>query len=538
MPDAGVAELVDALDLGSSGESRGGSSPSARTMPTRMTGNHAGLGSPADLGPDEESDVDSTMQVTETRTEGFHREFEVVLPKADLAAKVDAKLGEMKERARIPGFRPGKVPVAHLKRLYGRGAMLDVINNAVNEATSQLISERGLKLATEPKVTLDEAEGVVEKVIDGSSDLSYKVALEVVPPIQLGDFKTLKLEKLTTDVTDAELDEALKKVAEANRPYGDKTAGAKAETGDRVTISFLGKVNGEPFEGGKGDDMAVQIGSGSFIPGFETQLVGITAGEKRVLNVTFPADYGNAKLAGQQAEFDVEAKSIQTPSEVTMDDAFATSLGLKSLDELKTVVREKLAQEHTTVSRRRIKRELLDQLDAMHKFETPPTLVDREFDQVWKSILSDLQTNNRTFADENTTEDKAKEEYRGIAERRVRLGLVLAVVGEKNYITVADEELSKAALESARQFPGREQEVWQYYRDNPQALGSLRAPIFEEKVIDFLVELANVTEKKVSREDLYKDEGAEDAHDHAHHDHHHHDHDHDHDGHDHGHKHP
>jgi trigger factor len=469
------------------------------------------------------------MQVTETRTEDFHREFQIVLPKADLAAKVDARLGELKQRVQIRGFRPGKVPVEHLKRVYGRGTMLEVINSAVNEATSQLITERGLKLATEPKVTLSEDEGVVEKVIKGESDLSYKVALEVVPPVHLGDFKTLKLERLTAEITDAEVDEALKRVAEANRPYSAKPEGGKADNGDRATISFVGKVNGEPFQGGAGEDVVVQIGSGTFIPGFESQLVGMAVGDKRTINVTFPADYGNEKLAGQPAEFDVEVKAIETPKEVTMDEAFATSLGMKSLDDLKNAVRDRLSKEHSAVSRRRIKRELLDQLDAMHKFEPPPTLIDKEFDQIWKTVLSDLQTSNRTFADEGTTEEAAKADYRGIAERRVRLGLVLAEVGDKNKINVTDEELAKAAMESARQFPGREQQVWQYYRDNPQALATLRAPIFEEKVIDFLIELASVTEKKVSREELYKDEAAEEGgHDHAHHDHAGHDHDHHH----------
>ena len=472
------------------------------------------------------------MQVTETRTEDFHREFQIVLPKADLAARVDARLGELKQRVQIRGFRPGKVPVEHLKRVYGRGTMLEVINSAVNEATSQLITERGLKLATEPKVTLSEDEGVVEKVIKGESDLSYKVALEVVPPVQLGDFKTLKLERLTAEITDAEVEEALKRVAEANRPYSAKREGGKADNGDRVTISFVGKVNGEPFQGGTGEDVVVQIGSGTFIPGFESQLVGMAVGDKRTLNVTFPADYGNEKLAGQPAEFDVEVKAIETPKEVTMDEAFAISLGMKSLDDLKNAVRDRLSKEHSAVSRRRIKRELLDQLDAMHKFEPPPTLIDKEFDQIWKTVLSDLQASNRTFADEGTTEEAAKADYRGIAERRVRLGLVLAEVGDKNKINVTDEELAKAAMESARQFPGREQQVWQYYRDNPQALATLRAPIFEEKVIDFLIELASVTEKKVSREELYKDEaGEEGGHDHAHHDHAGHDHDHDHDHH-------
>ena len=479
------------------------------------------------------------MQVTETRTEGFHREFEVVLPKADLAAKVDARLGEMKQRSnpRFPS-RQGAGGASQARLWARRHARRDQLG--CERGDSQLITDRGLKLATEPKVTLSEDEGVVEKVIQGQSDLSYKVALEVVPPIQLGDFKTLKLERLTTDITDAEVDEALKRVAEANRPYSAKAEGGKAESGDRVTVSFVGKVNGEPFEGGKGEGVVVKIGSGTFIPGFETQLIGIAVGEKRTLKFTFPADYGNEKLAGQPAEFDVEATAIETPNEVTMDDAFATSLGMKSLDDLKSAVRDRLSKEHSAVSRRRIKRELLDQLDTMHKFEPPPTLVDKEFDQVWKTILSDLQASNRTFADEGTTEEAAKAEYRGIAERRVRLGLVLAEVGEKNNIKVGDEEITKAALESARQFPGREQEVWEYYRDNPQAVATLRAPIFEEKVIDFLVELANVTEKKVSREELYKDEAGEAGHDHAHHDHAHHDHaghDHDHD-HDHGHHHP
>ena len=421
--------------------------------------------------------------------------------------------------------------------------MLDVINSAVNEATSQLITERGLKLATEPKVTLSEDEGVVEKIIKGESDLSYKVALEVVPPIQLGDFKTLKLERLSAEVTDAEVDEALKRVAEANRPYSAKPEGGKAENGDRATISFVGKVNGEPFQGGgSGEDVVVQIGSGTFIPGFETQLVGMGVGDKRTINVTFPADYGNEKLAGKPAEFDVDVKAIETPNEVTMDDAFATSLGMKSLDDLKNAVRDRISKEHAAVSRRRMKRDLLDQLDAMHKFEPPPTLIDKEFDQVWKTILSDLQASNRTFADEGTTEEAAKAEYRGIAERRVRLGLVLAEVGDKNNIKVTDEETHQGGdgKRAAISRP-RAGSLAILPRQSPGRSPRLRAPIFEEKVIDFLVELANVTEKKVSREELYKDEAGEGGQDHAHHDHaghdHGHDHEHDHD-HDHHHHHP
>ena len=470
------------------------------------------------------------MQVTEIRTEGFEREFRVVMPAADLQAKVEARLDQLKDRVQLKGFRPGKVPAAHLRRLYGRNAMLEVIEAAVNEATTQLIAERGLKLATDPKVTLPPDQNEVENVIGGKSDLSYTVALEVVPPIQLGDFKTLKLEKLTADVTDAEVDEALQKVAEDNKPFADKGEGAKAESGDRVVVSFVGKINGEAFEGGSGEDVTVQIGSGAFIPGFEQQLIGIAAGESRTVNVSFPDNYGNEKLAGKPAEFAVTAKSIEAPGKVTIDDDFAKSLGMESLAALKDAVKDRVGREHAAASRQRVKRQLLDQLDAMHKFETPPTLVENEFAQVWKTVVADLEGQGRTFADEDTTEEAAKTEYRGIAERRVRLGLVLAEIGDKNNIKVPDDDITKAVIERAREFPGKEEQVWQFYRENPQALAGLRAPIFEEKIIDFLLELATVTEKKVSRKELYQDE----EHDHA--DHHGHDHDHDHHhGHDHKH---
>jgi trigger factor len=456
------------------------------------------------------------MQVTETRTDGFQREFRVVLPAADLEAKVNARLTQLKEKVQLRGFRPGKVPVAHLKRVYGRGAMLEVIEAAVNEATAQIVTERKLKLATQPKVTMSTDQSEVEGVIGGKSDLSYTVALEIVPPIELADFKTLKLERLSADVTDAAVDEALQKVAKDHRPYSDKGETAKAESGDRVTISFVGMLGGEPFEGGSGEDVVVQIGSGGFIPGFEEQLIGMAAGEARVVSVTFPPNYANEKLAGQPAEFDVTVKSIETPRPVTIDEEFAKSLGMESLAALKDAVRDRVAREYAAASRRRVKRDLLDQLDATHKFPAPPTLVENEFEEVWKTILSDLQSQGRTFVDEGTTEEAAKTEYRSIAERRVRLGLVLAEIGDRNNIKVTDEEITRAVVERARQFPGQEQQIWQYYRDNPQALGSLRAPIFEEKVIDFLVELADVTEKRVSRDELHDEHDHDHGHDHEH----------------------
>ncbi|HVY59341.1 MAG TPA: trigger factor [Xanthobacteraceae bacterium] len=446
------------------------------------------------------------MQVTETLADGLKREFRVVVPAADLETRLNDRLVQIKDRVRLNGFRPGKVPVSHLKRVYGRSVMVEAIEEAVREANTKIVSDNGFKLAMDPKVSLPTAESEIEGIIAGRSDLSYTVALEVVPPITLADFKGIKLEKLVADVTDAEVDEALQKIADQNRPFSAKPEGAKVEQGDRVVINFTGRIDGQPFEGGTGEDIAVLVGSGGFIPGFEEQLVGMTAGETRLVKATFPKNYLSEALAGKEAEFDVTAKSIEAPGTVTIDDAFAKSLGMESLDKLRDAVKERIQREHTAASRQKLKRTLLDELDKLHKFAPPPTLVEEEFNNVWRTVTSDLQAQGRTFADEGTTEEAAKEEYRAIADRRVRLGLVLAEIGEKNNIKVTDDEVTRALVERARQFPGREQEIWDYYRKNPSALASLRAPIFEEKVIDFVVELAQVTEKPVSREELYKEE--------------------------------
>ncbi len=446
------------------------------------------------------------MQVTETRSEGLKREYQVVVPASELDAKVNARLDELKDRVRINGFRPGKVPVTHLKRMYGRSAMAEVIEATVRDANNQIVSERGYKLAADPKVTMPTDEGAIEQLIAGKSDLNYTMALEIVPPITLGDFKTIKLTKLSADVADAEVDEGIARIVDQNKPYTVRPEGEKAAKDDRVTISYAGTIDGQPFEGGSGEDAAVLIGSNTFIPGFEDQLIGVAAGETRTLKVTFPEHYMKQDLAGKAAEFVVTAKSVETPGKVTPDDDFAKSLGLDSMAKLRDAVKDSIAREHAAMSRQKLKRALLDELDRLHKFEPPPTLVEEEFDRVWKSVLSELETERKTFADEDTTEEKAKAEYRSIAERRVRLGLVLAEIGEKNNITVTEDELSRAVMERARQFAGQEQRVWDYYRQNPQAVAALRAPIFEEKVVDFLVELAGVTESKVSREVLYKED--------------------------------
>jgi trigger factor len=446
------------------------------------------------------------MPVTETLSDGLKREFQVTVPASDLEARVGERLTDLKDRVRINGFRPGKVPVAHLKKVYGRAVMAETIEAVIRETNAKIVSDNGLKLAMEPKVTLPEEQTEVEKVIEGQSDLAYTVALEVLPKIELGDFKGIKLERWVADVTDAELAEALNRIAEQNRPYAAKGEGAKVENGDRVVIDFTGKIDGQPFEGGTGGDVGVNVGSGTFIPGFEEQLIGMSVGETRVVKVTFPAGYPAEQLAGKAAEFDVVAKAIEAPTTVTVDDAFAKTLGLESLDKLKEAVKARLQQEHAGQSRQRIKRQLLDQLDSIHKFSLPPSLAEQEFNNVWGAVESDLKAQSRTFADEGTTEEKAREEYRGIAERRVRLGLVLAEIGDKNKITVTDEEITRAIVERARQLPGREQEIWEYYKKNPGAVAAVRAPIFEEKVVDFLIELASVTDKPVSREELFKDD--------------------------------
>lgn len=446
------------------------------------------------------------MQVTETLSEGLKHEFKISVPASDLDAKAGAKLVDLKDKVRLNGFRPGKVPVTHLKKVYGRSVMAETIDQTIRDANTQLFSERGFKLATEPKITMPTEQAEVEELLNGKTDLTYTVAIEVVPAIALADFKTFQIEKPVADVSDSDVDEAIKRIAETNRGYADKGEGAKAASGDRVTINFKGTINGEAFEGGAGEGIQVAIGSNSFIPGFEEQLIGIGANETRTLKVSFPKNYMSEKLAGQPAEFETTATLIEAPQDLAIDDEFAKTLGLESLDKLKEAARERLVAEYAGATRQRVKRALLDRLDEAHRFEAPPSLVDEEFNLMWNSVKAEMDSAGKTFADEDTTEDKAKEEYRKIADRRVRLGLVLSEIGEKNKITVTDDEVGRAVIERARSMPGREKEVWDYYRSNAQALAQLRAPIYEDKVVDFILELANVTEKKVSREDLYKDD--------------------------------
>jgi trigger factor len=446
------------------------------------------------------------MQVTETVADGLKHEFQISVPASDLDAKADARLVDLKGKVRLNGFRPGKVPVSHLKKVYGRSVMAETVEQTIRDTNTQIFTERGFRLATEPKVTMPTEEKAVEDILTGKSDLTYTVSIEVVPAIQLADFKSFTVEKPVAEVSDSDVDDAIKRIADQNRTYTAKAEDAKAETDDRVTISFKGTIDGTPFDGGTGENIQVVIGAGQFIPGFEEQLLGIGAGETRNLKVSFPTNYASEKLAGQPAEFETTATLIEAPQEATIDDEFAKTLGLESLDKLKEAARERLAAEYAGATRQKVKRMLLDRLDESHRFQAPPSLIEEEFKLMWDSIKAEMASSGKTFADEDTTEAAAEEEYRKIADRRVRLGLVLSEIGEKNKITVTDDEVSRAVIERARQMPGREKEVWDYYRNNANALAQLRAPIYEDKVVDFILELANVTEKKVTREELYKDE--------------------------------
>jgi trigger factor len=450
------------------------------------------------------------MQVQETLAEGLKREFRVVVPVAELDAKVDERLSELKDKVQIRGFRPGKVPITHLKRLYGRSVRAETIDAAVQEANAKIVSDNSFRVAMEPKITLPTDESEVKALIEGNADLTYTVALEILPKFEIADVRSIKLERPVAPVSEDEIDEALARLVAQNRPFAAKEQGAKAENGDRVIVSFVGTIDGKTFEGGSGEDITVELGSNSFIPGFEDQLLGIAEGDERTVDVTFPQNYLNAELAGKAASFAVTAKGVHAPGSVAVNDEFAKGLGMESITMLRAAIKERLEREHADASRRHVKRALLDALDERHKFELPPALIEQEFENIWKTVLGDLESQKRTFADEDTTEEKARAEYQKLSERRVRLGLVLAEIGEKNQIKVTDEEVSRAVVERARQFPGQEQRIWEYYRQNQQALAGLRAPIFEEKVVDYLIELADVADKETTREKLFAEADAED----------------------------
>jgi trigger factor len=446
------------------------------------------------------------MQVTETLSQGLKREFRVVLPASELEQRLSGELATMKDRVRINGFRPGKVPVAHLRRLYGRSVMADVVQSAVTEANRKIVDENGLKLANEPEVKFPENQEEIAAALEAKADLAFTVALEILPSFELADTSDVTITKRVATVSDTEVDETLTRMAKQNAAWESKGEDAVAATGDRVSVDFTGTIDGEAFQGGSGTDIQVELGSNTFIPGFEDQLVGIKAGETRTVNVDFPHNYMAEHLAGKAAQFEVTAKDVLAPGALTIDDELAKGFGMESLDALKDAIRTTLQRDLDAQSRRKLKKELLDALDTKYGFELPQTLVEQEFAAVWSQVVADLKNNNRTFSDEGTTEDEAKAEYRRIAERRVRLGLVLAQIGEKAEVKVSDDEVTQALVARVREYPGQEKEVWDYYRNNPQALAQIRAPLFEEKVVDHILSQVKVEETPVSKEDLFRDE--------------------------------
>lgn len=449
------------------------------------------------------------MQVTETLVDGLKREFKVVVPATELDGRLTERLNTLKDEVRIKGFRPGKVPMSHLKRLFGRSAMAEIVQDVIAEVARNTLSERGEKAAMQPHFELPEDQGEANEVLAGDHDLAYTMSYEVLPNIELADFKTMSVERPTVDVTDAEVEEQLNRLADSTRSYSTKSGAA--DSGDRITIAYIGKIDGEPFEGGSDDNAVIRIGDKRFIPGFEEQLVGLSTGDKKTITVTFPQDYGAAKLAGKEAAFDIEVKAVAAGDEIKIDDELAKRLGLESLDSLRDTVRKQLQAQYAQAIRQRVKRQILDQLDTGHSIELPQRLVDQEFDTIWRQIMGELANSGRTFEDEDTTEEKAKAEYRQIAERRVRLGLVMSEIGQRAKVEVTDDELQRAMAAQLRQVPGQEQALIDYYRRNPDALASLRAPIFEEKVVDYLLELINVTDKPMSAEELMREAEAEES---------------------------
>jgi trigger factor len=475
------------------------------------------------------------MQVTETSSDGLKRELKVTIPQGELTQRFTTRLDEVKDTVQLRGFRKGKVPVAHLKRLYGRSLMAEVLQQTVEETSTQAIKDRSERAAHQPNIKLTEDKDEIERVLSGESDLAFTISYEALPEIKITDLSSLTLEREVADVAPEAVDKAVAALQERAVTY-EVEADRPAGEGDRVTIDYVGRIDGAEFENGKGDDMQLVIGQSQFIPGFVDGIKGAKAGEERTVNAKFPDAYAQKTLAGKDAVFDVKIKEVAKPIRPELNDEFAKTLGADSLDKLKELVGGKIAGEYAAVARMKLKQQILDGLDKAHDFPLPETLVANEFDNIWRQLTQSLEQAGKTLADEGKSEDELKAEYRKIAERRVRLGLVIGELGDKAGLQVTQEELRRALIEQARRYPGQERFVYEFYERNPAALVELRAPIFEDKVIDHILEKAKPTDKKVTAEELLKSAEGEHEHDHAAHAHAHHDHAHDHD-HDHDHAH-
>ena len=434
------------------------------------------------------------MQVTETLHDGLKRGYSVVVPASDIEGKRTAKLTELSKTMRLPGFRPGKVPLSVVRQRYGTAVMSEVLEQSVNDATRQVLEDRGLRSATQPKVA------VVS--VDDGRDLEFNVELELLPEVTMPDFSSLHLTRLRATPPAESIDKALGEIASRQRTLVPVEEDRAAEIGDTLTVDFIGRVDGVAFPGGTGTDLAVELGGAGFIPGFSEGMVGMRPGETRMVEVTFPAEYQAKELAGKQAVFEITAKALQRGVPAEVGDDLAQKLGVENLEKMRELIAGQMQREYDGISRMRIKRDLLDKLSEQAAFPAPEGMVEGEFNQIWARVESDRKDGGGDEEDRGKDDDTLKAEYRAIAERRVRLGLLLSEVGRVNGIQVQPDELTRAMRAEAGRYPGQEQQVMEFFRKNPQAADGLRGPIFEDKVVDFVLELAQVEERQVAPEEL------------------------------------
>ena len=445
-----------------------------------------------------------SMQIVEKSGEGLSRVYGVTVPVADLTEKLEARIAEITPTLNIKGFRPGKVPTAHVRRLYGKALMGEVLEQTISETSQKVIADNNLRPAGEPDLKPD---GDLNAVIDGNADLSYELSLDLMPDFTPVDASTLELKRPVYEPADAEVDEAVAELAKQNRTFEPRTGKTmKAKDGDLVVIDFVGKLDGEAFEGGSATDAELTLGSGQFIPGFEEQLVGAKPDTDVEVKVTFPENYQAANLAGKEAVFEVKVKEVKAPVDTVADDAFAEKLGIENLEKLRELLKTNLAEQYNRASRFKLKRALLDQLDSKHDFPLPPKMVEAEFASIWSQVQQDKTNGSLPADDAEKTDEQLEAEYRKIAERRVRLGLVLAEVGRAENIQVTDQELAEAMRQEAMRYGPQAQQIFDLFRQNPNAQAQLRAPIFEDKVVDLIVSKAKVEDEKVSKEELLKED--------------------------------
>jgi len=440
------------------------------------------------------------MEVTETNAEGLSRTFKVVVPASELVAKLDSRIAEIRPQMNLKGFRPGKVPAAHVKKMFGKSIMSELIEGLVSETNQKALEDADVRPASQPAVDMD---GDMEVVLEGKADLAYTLNVDVMPEFEPTDVKVLEIERPVTPVADKDVDEALQKLADQNQQYKPRGKTAKAKDGDAVVIDFVGKIDGEPFDGGAAEEQTVVIGAGRFIPGFEEQLIGVKTDDETELNVTFPEDYQAENLKGKDAVFEVKVREVRMPKKAEIDEDFAKNFGLESLEQLREMMTAQIQNDHDTASRQKAKRALLDVLDEKHSFDLPPKMVEQEFQQIWAQLQQEKEAGNLDEEDAGKSDEELEKEYRAISERRVRLGLVLAEIGRIAEVQITDQEVQQAVIAEARKFPGQEREVVEFFQKNPGALAQVRAPIYEEKVVDHILEIAKVTDKEVSKEDLF-----------------------------------